>query len=70
MSRWIGILLFFFTMILTLKNIFRHPEKSEIEELATPCPNCDFKLLEYGLTCPGCQLKIPYCIITVIIFLI
>jgi WD repeat-containing protein 19 len=48
-----------------IESLVRHPEKSEIEELSTPCPNCNFKLLEYGLTCPGCQITIPYCLITV-----
>ena len=48
-----------------IEALVRHPEKSEIEEMTTPCPNCKFKLLEYGLTCPDCQLNLPYCIITV-----
>ena len=48
-----------------IEALVRHPDKNEIEEEATPCPNCNFKLLEYGLTCPGCQINIPYCIITV-----
>ncbi len=48
-----------------IEALVRHPDRSEIEESATPCPNCNFKLLEYGLTCPGCQINIPYCIITV-----
>lgn len=47
-----------------IESLVRHPERSEIEEIATPCPNCNFKLLEYGLTCPGCQINIPYCIVT------
>jgi len=48
-----------------IEALVRHQEKSEIEESPTPCPNCNFMLLEYGLTCPGCQINIPYCIITV-----
>ncbi|RNA38921.1 WD repeat-containing [Brachionus plicatilis] len=47
-----------------IESLVRHPERSEIEEVATPCPNCNFKLLEYGLTCPGCQINIPYCVVT------
>lgn len=50
-----------------IEQLVRHPQKNEVEEPATPCPNCNFKLLEYGLTCPGCQINIPYCILTVII---
>ena len=47
-----------------IEALVRHPDRSEIEEGSTCCPNCNFKLLEYGLTCPGCQISIPYCIIT------
>ncbi len=48
-----------------IEALVRHPDKSEIEEQTSSCPNCNFRLLEYGLTCPGCQINIPYCIITV-----
>lgn len=48
-----------------IETLVRYPERSEIEEELTPCPKCDFRLLEYGLGCPGCQLSIPYCIVTV-----
>jgi WD repeat-containing protein 19 len=48
-----------------IEALVRHQDKNEVEETPSPCPNCNFMLLEYGLTCPGCQINIPYCIITV-----
>jgi WD repeat-containing protein 19 len=48
-----------------IEALVRHPDRAEIEEGSAPCPNCGFTLLEYGLTCPGCQISIPYCVITV-----
>ena len=51
-----------------IEALVRHPDRNEIEEATTQCPNCNTMLLEYSLTCHGCQISIPYCIITVRIF--
>ncbi len=45
--------------------IDRKPDKSEEDELQTPCPYCAEVLPESELTCPACKNNIPYCIVTV-----
>ncbi|XP_066242265.1 WD repeat-containing protein 19 [Saccopteryx leptura] len=47
-----------------IETMVRRPDKSETEEVTTPCPFCTFLLPEYELLCPGCKNNIPYCIAT------
>jgi len=43
----------------------RKPDKSELEELGSPCPYCDSMLSEMELACYGCKNNVPFCIATV-----
>ncbi|KAM8971113.1 WD repeat-containing protein 19 isoform X2 [Sarcophilus harrisii] len=47
-----------------IEAMVRRPDTSEIEEVSTPCPFCEFLLPESELLCPGCKNNIPYCIAT------
>ncbi|XP_020847243.1 WD repeat-containing protein 19 isoform X1 [Phascolarctos cinereus] len=47
-----------------IEAMVRRPDTSEIEEISTPCPFCEFLLPESELLCPGCKNNIPYCIAT------
>ncbi|XP_027691769.1 WD repeat-containing protein 19 isoform X1 [Vombatus ursinus] len=47
-----------------IEAMVRRPDTSEIEEVLTPCPFCEFLLPESELLCPGCKNNIPYCIAT------
>ena len=46
---------------------YRKPDKSELDELTSPCPYCDVILAETELVCSGCKNNIPFCIATVCI---
>ncbi|XP_007496615.1 WD repeat-containing protein 19 isoform X2 [Monodelphis domestica] len=47
-----------------IEAMVRRPDTSEVEEVSTPCPFCEFPLPESELLCPGCKNSIPYCIAT------
>ncbi|XP_043827945.1 WD repeat-containing protein 19 isoform X1 [Dromiciops gliroides] len=47
-----------------IEAMVRRPDTSEIEEISTPCPFCEFLIPESELLCPGCKNNIPYCIAT------
>ncbi|XP_044536014.1 WD repeat-containing protein 19 [Gracilinanus agilis] len=47
-----------------IEAMVRRPDTSEVEEVSTPCPFCEFLLPESELLCPGCKNSIPYCIAT------
>jgi len=47
-----------------IEAVIRRPDKSEIEEPATPCPFCGSPVTETTLDCLECKNHIPYCIVT------
>ncbi|CAH1776664.1 unnamed protein product [Owenia fusiformis] len=47
-----------------IEAIVRKPDKTEEEELTSPCPYCKFDLPGSELMCPECKNNIPYCVIT------
>lgn len=48
-----------------IEAIVRKPQKTEEEELRTPCPFCSSPIEETILECGQCQNSLPYCIATV-----
>uniref|UniRef100_A0A0L8I442 Anaphase-promoting complex subunit 4 WD40 domain-containing protein n=2 Tax=Octopus bimaculoides TaxID=37653 RepID=A0A0L8I442_OCTBM len=47
-----------------IEGIVRKRDKSEEDELLTPCPFCQSSIPETLLVCPDCKMNIPYCIAT------
>ncbi|GAB1599158.1 repeat-containing 19-like [Argonauta hians] len=47
-----------------IEGIVRKRDKSEADELLTPCPFCHSSIPETLLVCPDCKMNIPYCIAT------
>jgi WD repeat-containing protein 19 len=45
-----------------IEQIVRRPEKSDEEEIKTPCIFCNADIPESLLDCPECKGRLPYCI--------
>jgi len=37
----------------------------DIEDLLSPCPNCDADMANYDLNCKACHKEIPFCVVSV-----
>jgi WD repeat-containing protein 19 len=47
-----------------LESIVRKPDKSEVEDVLTPCHVCSFMIPQMKLDCPQCKNNLSYCIVT------
>eukprot|EP01112_Ceratiomyxa_fruticulosa_P008153 TRINITY_DN2109_c0_g1_i1.p1 TRINITY_DN2109_c0_g1~~TRINITY_DN2109_c0_g1_i1.p1 ORF type:complete len:1418 (-),score=299.30 TRINITY_DN2109_c0_g1_i1:29-4282(-) len=45
-----------------IENMVRKPDKSQLEEKASPCPSCKYLLFKTELDCPSCKESLPCCI--------